>query len=78
MKYRITLNPKDYVYTRKDNRISFRWDASVLTAILEEVGRKQGLLYGRLASLGFDSKLKAMAENLMYEVVYSSEIETYA
>ena len=59
----------------KDNWTSFRWDASVLTAILEEVSRKQGLLYGRLASLGFDSKLKAMAENLTYDVVYSSEIE---
>ena len=62
----------------KDNRTLFRWDASVLTAILEAVGRKQGLLCGRLASLGFDSQLKAMAENLTYEVVYSSEIETYA
>ena len=59
----------------KHNWTSFRWDASVLTAILEEVNRKQGLLYGRLASLGFDSKLKAMAENLTYDVVYSSEIE---
>lgn len=59
----------------KDNWTSFKWDASVLTAILEEVSRKQGLLYGRLASLGFDSKLKAMAENLTYDVVYSSEIE---
>lgn len=29
----------------KDNRTLFRWDASVLTAILEAVGRKQGLLY---------------------------------
>ena len=46
-----------------------------MTAILEEVNRKQGLLYGRLSSLGFDSKLKAMAENLTYDVVYSSEIE---
>ena len=46
-----------------------------MTALLEEVNRKQGLLYGRLASLGFDSKLKAMAENLTYDVVYSSEIE---
>ncbi|TYK32152.1 Fic family protein [uncultured Bacteroides sp.] len=46
-----------------------------LTALLEEVNRKQGLLYGRLASLGFDSKLKAMAENLTYDIVYSSEIE---
>ena len=59
----------------KDNWTSFRWNASALTAILEEVSRKQGLLYGRLASLGFDSKLKAMAENLTYDVVYSSEIE---
>lgn len=59
----------------KDNWTSFKWDASMLTAILEEVSRKQGLLYGRLASLGFDSKLKAMAENLTYDVVYSSEIE---
>ena len=47
----------------------------MLTSILEEVGRKQGLLYGRLSSLGFDSKLKAMAENLTHDVVYSSEIE---
>lgn len=59
----------------KDNWTAFRWEAAELTAILEEVNRKQGLLYGRLASLGFDSKLKAMAENLTYDVVYSSEIE---
>ena len=59
----------------RDNWTVFKWDASALTAILEKVNRKQGLLYGRLASLGFDSKLKAMAENLTYDVVYSSEIE---
>ena len=28
-----------------------------------------------MSSLGFDSKLRAMAENLTYDVVYSSEIE---
>lgn len=33
------------------------------------------MLYGRLSSLGFDSKLRAMAENLTHDVVYSSEIE---
>lgn len=59
----------------RDNWTEFKWDTSTLTAILEEVSRKQGLLYGRLSSLGFDSKLKAMAENLTYDVVYSSEIE---
>lgn len=63
-----------YIHER-DNWTAFRWNAPELTALLEEVNRKQGLLYGRLASLGFDSKLKAMAENLTYDVVYSSEIE---
>ena len=63
-----------YIYER-DNWTAFRWNAVELTAHLEEVNRKQGLLYGRLASLGLDSKLKAMAENLTYDVVYSSEIE---
>ena len=63
-----------YIHER-DNWTAFRWDASGLTVILEKVSRKQGLLYGRLASLGFDGKLKAMAENLTYDVVYSSEIE---
>lgn len=58
-----------------DNWTAFKWDATSLTAILEEVSRKQGLLYGRLSLLGFDSKLKAMAVNLTYDVVYSSEIE---
>lgn len=63
-----------YIHER-DNWTVFRWNATELTALLEEVNRKQGLLYGRLASLGFDSKLRAMAENLTCDVVYSSEIE---
>lgn len=63
-----------YIHER-DNWTAFRWNVTELTALLEEVNRKQGLLYGRLASLAFDSKLKAMAENLTYDVVYSSEIE---
>lgn len=70
------LNDASAMYIHEnDNWTAFRWNATELMAILEEVNRKQGLLYGRLASLGFDSKLKAMAENLTYEVVYSSEIE---
>ena len=63
-----------YLHER-DNWTAFKWDATSLTAILEEVSRKQGLLYGSLSLLGFDSKLRAMAENLTYDVVYSSEIE---
>lgn len=63
-----------YIHER-DNWTEFRWDLATLSALLEDVSRKQGLLYGRLSSLGFDSKLKAMAENLTYDVVHSSEIE---
>lgn len=63
-----------YIHER-DNWIDFRWDASQVSVLQEVVCRKQGMLYGRLSSLGFDSKLKAMAENLTHDVVYSSEIE---
>ena len=63
-----------YIHER-DNWTNFRWDAPEVSLLQEKVFRKQGLLYGRLSSLGFDSKLRAMAENLTYDVVYSSEIE---
>lgn len=63
-----------YIYER-ENWTQFRWDNSRVSLLLEQVCRKQGMLYGRLGSLGFDSKLRAMAENMTYDVVYSSEIE---
>lgn len=63
-----------YIHER-DNWTNFYWDASQVSVLQEVVCRKQGLLYGRLSSLGFDSKLRAMAENLTHDVVYSSEIE---
>ena len=63
-----------YIHER-ENWTNFRWDASEVSLLQEKVFRMQGLLYGRLSSLGFDSKLRAMAENLTYDVVYSSEIE---
>lgn len=63
-----------YIHER-DNWTDFRWDELQVSRLQETVCRKQGLLYGRLSSLGFDSKLRAMAENLTHDVVYSSEIE---
>ncbi len=63
-----------YIYESEHWR-HFIWDANRLAAPLEDAARKQGLLLGRLSALGFGSKLKAMAENLTYDVVYSSEIE---
>ena len=63
-----------YIHER-ENWTQFRWDNSRVSLLLEQVCRKQGMLYGRLGSLGFDSKLRAMAENMTYDVVYLSEIE---
>lgn len=58
-----------------DNWTDLRWDTAQVSTLQEIVFRKQGLLYGRLDSLGFNSKHRAMAENLTHYVVYSSEIE---
>ncbi len=63
-----------YIHER-DNWTDFRWDNNSVALLLEEATRKQGMLFGRLSELGFDSKLNAMAENLTRDVVYSSEIE---
>lgn len=63
-----------YIHER-DNWTDFRWDNSKVALLLERICREQGKLYGRLEALGFDNKMAAMAENLTYEVVYSSEIE---
>jgi len=63
-----------YIHER-ENWTNFKWDANSIALPLEQTSRKLGVLYGRLGSLGFDNKLKAMAENLTHDVVYSSEIE---
>lgn len=63
-----------YIHER-ENWTHFRWDNAEVSKLLELVCRKQGGLYGRLSSLGFDSRLRAMAENLTLDVVHSSEIE---
>ena len=58
-----------------ENWTEFRWSAEAIAVLLDEVCREQGRLFGRLAGLGFDNQLQAMAESLTKEVVYSSEIE---
>jgi len=63
-----------YIHER-ENWSDFRWDESAVAVLLEKVGRMQGLLIGRLDSLGFESKLEATSENLTHEMVQSSEIE---
>lgn len=63
-----------YIHER-NNWTDFQWDNTKIPLLIEEASRKQGLLFGRLSGLGFDSKLKAMAENMTKDVVFSSEIE---
>lgn len=58
-----------------ENWPQFRWAEEQITQLQEVVCRKQGMLFGRLSGLGFDNKLRAMAENMTSDVVYSSEIE---
>ncbi|MBQ2574230.1 MAG: Fic family protein [Bacteroidales bacterium] len=63
-----------YIHELK-NWTDFRWSAEAMAMLLDEVCREQGKLAGRLSGLGFDSQLRAVAENLTRDVVYSSEIE---
>ena len=63
-----------YIHER-ENWTDFHWENSAIDALIELSSRKIGLLYGRLNNLGFDNKLRAMAENLTHNVVQSSEIE---
>lgn len=58
-----------------ENWTDFRWNGEKIALLLDVVCREQGRLFGRLSGLGFDGQLKAMAENLAHDIVYSSEIE---
>lgn len=63
-----------YIHER-ENWTDFRWDEQSISMLVDEACRRQGMLYGRLAALGFDSKMQTMAENLTLNVIHSSEIE---
>jgi Fic family protein len=59
----------------QENWTNFRWNHEAIALLLEEVCREQGRLYGRLSGLGFKNQIQAVAENLIKDVVFSSEIE---
>ena len=54
---------------------SLRWDAAKLAAPLAEVRYLQGLLIGRMQSLGFSLREEAALQTLTQDVVKTSEIE---
>jgi len=59
----------------KDNWTDFYWNQEEVAVPLDSVSRAQGRLFGRLEGLGFENQLKATAENLLADIVGSSEIE---
>lgn len=58
-----------------DNWWEFRYDSRQIMTELGKVRSKQGMLIGRMLSLGFDSQDEAVLRNMSTELVRSSEIE---
>ena len=63
-----------YIWQR-NNWPDFTWDQHHLAVTLAEVHREQGILLGKMETLGFDLRDAAHLDNLTREVVKSSEIE---
>lgn len=53
----------------------WRYDLAALVDLLAEVSRAQGLLFGRMADIGFDVRAQAHLDALTEDVMKSSEIE---
>lgn len=58
-----------------DNWWQFRYDSMRIVNELGRVRSKQGMIIGRMLSLGFDSQDEAVLSNISMELVRSSEIE---
>ena len=58
-----------------DNWWQFRYDSKQIMNELGRVRAKQGMVVGRMLSLGFDSQDEAVLTNMSVELVRSSEIE---
>lgn len=63
-----------YIHEYKDWWL-FRYDSRRVISELGRVRNKQGIVIGRMLSLGFDSQDEAVLRNMSVELVRSSEIE---
>ena len=54
---------------------NFKWNDNNLRQSIENIRYKQGLLLGRMSSLGFSLKESALLEILTQDVIKTSEIE---
>lgn len=53
----------------------FRWDSDRILASLAAVRHRQGRMFGKMESLGFELREEAMLQTLTEDVTKSSEIE---
>lgn len=53
----------------------FQWDQEAILKPLSDVRNRQGRLFGRMESLGFELRAEALLETLTEDVLKSSEIE---
>ncbi len=58
-----------------DNWTQFRWNQNTINALQLQAMHRLGYLAGRMASIGFNSKLAAAVETVTNDVVASSKIE---
>lgn len=63
-----------YIYDRLDWP-AFRWDVAALAIPLAAVRHRQGILLGRMQSLGFALREEAVLETLTQDALKTSEIE---
>lgn len=63
-----------YIYENK-NWASFTWDKDIILNLLFQIKEKRAYLLGKMSSLGFDIKEKAILNVLTEDVIKSSEIE---
>lgn len=63
-----------YIHER-ENWWQFSYDSEAIMNILGSVRAKQGMMLGRIASLGFDQQAEATLTSMSKELIDSSEIE---
>lgn len=63
-----------YIYENKDWP-EFKWDKDIILDLLFQIKEKRAYLLGKMSSLGFDIKEKAILNVLTEDIIKSSEIE---
>lgn len=73
-KFVANLNIMRYIHNY-ENWWQFRYNSQQILHELGKIRAKQGMVLGRMLSLGFDSQAQAILSNISLELVRSSEIE---